>query len=138
MKSTQKNNSVFLPEWVFCSLFVFWFSFDSVVQFSSAWHSQNHPTIGAQVRLKSGEVLTGDLHRDWDGDWVLTQQRGSDRHFSDQSIISIAATKSIEPVGFDQMWRSWLPVVAFCALCSVFPVVAVLSLFSRQRHLNPI
>ena len=104
-----------------------------VLQLSSAWHSQTYPTSPAQVRLKDGAVLQGDLYRSWDGDWILKQD-GVEIQFPEQTVLSVGVQQKLDHLTYSQMWRLWLPVSVFLTVCiSIAALPTIRMLFAVKK-----
>lgn len=99
-----------------------------VLQLSSAWHSQTYPTPEAQVRLNDGAVLKGDLYRSWDGDWILKQD-GVEINVPEKSVQSVGVQQNVDHLTYSQMWRLWLPVVAFLTICISIAILPTIKCF---------
>lgn len=109
---------------------VWWYAFGYVANYASIWHGHAYPATGVQVALRGGEVLRGDLHRDWSGHWVLIQSDGVERQFADQDATSMEFRPRAESLSFTQQWRSWGPVVLCCA---VYLLYLLQPLFPRLK-----
>lgn len=97
---------------------VWWLAFGQATTYGGIWHSQAHPTQNVEVVFQSGEVVTGDLSRNWDNSWNLTHD-GVARTFETSDWRVLRTQPGRSDASYWQMWRSWGPVALVTSICMV-------------------
>lgn len=86
-----------------------WFAVSAATNLGSTWDLRANPKE-AEIVLLSGQQVSGELSRDWfDDQWYVTERNGERVAFAKYAQMSFQTP--VEPTGFADRWRSFVPVV---------------------------